>query len=91
MINRKKTKAMRCHARQRTDLFKLQVKCGDMDISKYQKYKAHAQTHENMKWAQNHYFPYLVNFAMQNGASPNIMTSVTLNISIHMWDVFDSV
>jgi hypothetical protein len=41
MTNRKKktttsTKTC-CHARQRTDLFKLQVKSYSMDISKYQK------------------------------------------------------
>jgi len=37
-----------------------------------------AQTHENIKWAQNHQVPHLVKFSMQNGASPNIMRSVIL-------------
>lgn len=42
--------------------------------------KAHTYTqpHENMKWAQNHYVPHLVKFAMQNEASPNITRSVIL-------------
>jgi hypothetical protein len=40
--------------------------------------KAHTQTHENMKWAQNNYVPHLVKFAMKKGATPNIMRNVIL-------------